>query len=196
VRRTKDGLVFKFGYAKTGGQPKDSYQAYVLAFTDKNSEKISKLTPQQAIEDGLATIAHTQLASFSVDAKAPRAVQQTDELGEYQITFKLDTEKFVKKMLDAKHLGSSTNTGGWQQFDDKIRLAVFIPFLDDEKYSIHEELPNDKHECNYRGGSALLFQPITQRLTVAFGVVRAFRLQDGKHFTELDGTRGRKADAR
>ena len=196
VQRTKEGLSFKIGYSKTGGQYKTAYQAYILAYSVGNSEKIAELTPQQAIENGLVSIVHTQVAPFAVAAKAPRAVQQTDGLGEYQIDYKLNTKQFVEKMLATKLLENSKDIGGWKRFDDELRLAVFIPFLDDEKYSTLEGLPKDKHECNYQNSSALLFQPLTQKLTVSFGVVRAFKLPEGDYFIELNGKRGRKATAR
>ena len=190
VKRTKQGLSFKVGYSKTGGQPKKAYQAYIVAYSENNSDKIASLTPQQAIKDGLATIVHTQVAAFNVASDAPRAVQQTDELGEYRVTYELNTEQFVEKMTEAKQIGKTTSTGGWKSYDDEIRLAVFIPYLEDENYSVLEGLPEDKHECNYGGESALLFQPLTQKLTIAFGIVRANRLAEGEYFIELNGKRG------
>ena len=195
MRRTKEGLSIKVGYSKTGGRAKESYQAYVLAFSEKNFTKIEKLTPQQAIENGLATIVHTQIAAFTAAPDAPPAIQQVDESGEYRLAYELNTEQFVEKMIAAKQIEKTSDIGGWQRFDDKLRLAIFIPFLDDKKYSVLDGLPNDKHECNYSGESALLFQKLTPKLTISFGVVRASKLKDGEHFIELNGTHGIKADA-
>ncbi len=156
VKRSKDGLDFQIAYSKSGGQRKESYQAYILAYADISSEKIAKLTPQQAIKDGSATIIHTQISS-------------RDNSGEYQIDFQLDRKKFVEKMLTAKQI-AKTDDGGWG-WDNEVRLAVFIPFLDDKEYSVLEGLPRDKHECNYRDDSALLFQPISQKLLIQTNII-------------------------
>jgi hypothetical protein len=178
VKRTKNGIDFQFTYTKTGGQTKDAFQAYILAYPDSKTEAIEKLTPQHAIESGLATIAHTCIA-------------KTNGSGDYTFGYSLDTETFVSAMLNRKLITKSrtTNAGGWKAYDGEIRLALFVPFLDDKKYSVLGELPDDKHECNYRGDSALLFQPITQKLSIRFGVVQAVKLDAGKHYIEINGNR-------
>jgi hypothetical protein len=185
VKRSGKGIEFQFAYTKTGGQTKEAFQAYVLAYADASADEVEKLTPQKAIEQGLAKVIHTQLT-------------KREESGTYNITCNLVTEDFTAKMLEAKLIDKSraTNTGGWKSFDDDLRLAVFIPFLDDEKYSALEGLPEDTHECNYRGDAALLFQPTTQKLSIRFGVVQATKLDDGIHYIELNGQRPAGDNAR
>ena len=185
VKRNKAGIEFQYTYTKTGGQTKDAFQAYVLAYTDANAKEVEKLTPQKAIEKGLAKIVHTQLAKRT-------------ESGTYGIKYSLGTKEFTAKMLEAKLIDKSrtADTGGWKSFDDDLHLAVFIPFLDDKKYSVLEDLPDDTHECNYRGDAALLFQPTTQKLSIRFGIVQATRLEDGKHYIELNGRRPNDSSAR
>jgi hypothetical protein len=85
--------------------------------------------------------------------------------------------------------------GGWKSYQDPIRLAVFIPFLEDETYSNLDGLPRDRHECNYAGEAALLFETLPQALTICFGIVQAVRLEDGAHYLQVNGRRplGEKA---
>lgn len=178
VKRSESGLTFAFSYQKSGGQPKQAYQIYVVAFADSITERVAKVPPQQAIREGLITVVGTQL-------------MKRDRDGQYPVKYELDTEPFVQRMLKAQQLSNTrtSNVGGWQRYNDRLRLAVFIPFLDDEKYSNLDGLPRDKHECNYRGDSALLFEMIPQRLEVCFGIVQAKRLPKGQHYIQLNGNR-------
>lgn len=178
ITHTRQGIAFRLQYSKTGGQPKPAYQAYWLAYRDSSSKKLSEATPQQAIANKLVTIVHTQLAERS-------------DSGVYEMVWELETKEFVEAMLMANQLSvSRTNdAGGWKSFSDEIRIAVFIPFLEDEQYSTLGGLPEDRHECNYRADAALLFETIPARLTVAFGIVQAVRLTEGEYHIELNGKR-------
>ena len=185
VDRNDDGLEFSMTYSKTGGQPKLAYQAYLVAFSVESADTIAKLTPQQALAKGHAAIIETKIA-------------QRNKRGKYESKFSLKTEAFVETLLTAKLIKKSrvNDSGGWKSYGDQIRLAVFIPFLDDEKYSVLEDLPDDTHECNYRGDSALLFEPLGPDLQICFGVVQAVQLKAGKHYIQLNGNRPTGAVAR
>jgi hypothetical protein len=185
VTRSKGGLNLSFAYSKTGGQPKTSYQAYLVAFPLKNAATISKLTPQQAIADKHVLIIETKIIKRAKNSK-------------YESKFDIETEAFVEKLIAAEKIKMNrvSDLGGWKSFDDQIQLALFIPFLDDEKYSVLDGLPDDSHECNYRGDSALLFEPLGPNLQVCFGVVQAVRLKDGRHYIQMNGKRPAGSDAR
>ncbi len=178
LTRQTDGLTLTLDYSKTGGQQHRAYQAYLLAFSENNSSKIALLTPQQAIEQKLATVVETRLLALN-------------EAGQYESRWELKTEQLVEQLLSTGTLSPErvNDVGGWKSFQDRIRLAVFIPFLEDDRYSILDELPDDRHECNYAGEAALLFETLPQSLTVCFGIVQAVRLADGAHYLELNGHR-------
>ncbi len=155
VKRIEDGIELKFEYIKDGGQIKEAYQAYLIVYSDSNSNKIAKLSPQQAIDAKLLTIIDTQL------------IKRNKE-GSYEFEYELNTSKFSETLIKSERFARVYN---------HIRIAVFIPFLHDKKYSIIAGLPEDKHECNPRGGSALIFDTIPQKLYMYFGPSQAERLK-------------------
>jgi hypothetical protein len=183
VRQT-DGLSLSLDYTKTGGRQQQSYQAYLLAYPERLSAELNGLTPQQAIEQKLAKIVETRLLTRI-------------EGGRYESQWELKTEPFVEQMATAGLISPDrvNQAGGWKSYQDPIRLAVFIPFLEDETYSNLDGLPRDRHECNYAGEAALLFETLPQALTICFGIVQAVRLEDGAHYLQVNGRRplGEKA---
>ncbi|MFO1063061.1 MAG: hypothetical protein U0892_04210 [Pirellulales bacterium] len=178
LKRSADGLEFDLAYSKTGGQRKDAYQAYLLVFKESDAERVLAMTPQQAIEAKLAVVAHTQ-------------VIRSGEDGSYALKWKLDNAVFVKNIVEEGKLSHErvVDNGGWKKFQDTLRIAVFIPFLDDKTYAIADGLPEYKHECNYLSDPALLFDPLPQRFTIHFGVVQGFRQAEGHYTIQVNGKR-------
>lgn len=178
IARQTDGLTLSLEYSKTGGRRHPAYQAYLLAYPESLQAKVAELTPQQAIEQQLVTVVETRLL--------PR-----NEAGKYALQWELKTEPLVKQLKSSGVISEErvNDVGGWKSFQERIRLAVFIPFLEDEKYSQLDQLPADRHECNYAGEAALLFETLPQSLTICFGVVQAVRLAEGVHYLELNGYR-------
>ena len=178
INRTEDGISLDVAYKKTGGQRKEGYQAYIVAYSHFDSERISEMTPQEAIETKLASVVHTQLA-------------KRQENGFYGIQFSLETRSFVVSMLKNSRLDPQkiSDAGGWKSFKDRIRFAVFIPYLEDQKFAVIEGLPADKHECNYHGESALLFETLPQTFSVHFGIVQAVRIPEGEYYLQINGHR-------
>lgn len=178
LSRTPEGIALTIEYSKTGGRLHPAYQAYLLAYSDRDAEKISQLTPQKAISDGLVTVIDTKL------------LKRIDS-GEYQSVWRIDTEQFVQQMLTAGRISEErvADVGGWKSFEGSLRLAIFIPFLDDQQFSTLDGLPEDRHECNYANDAALLFDPLPQKLNVRFGIVQAQSLEEGRHYIELNGNR-------
>lgn len=177
----EDTLDFNIEYTKTGGNPKESYQVYLLAYKYSDTEKIQNLTPQQVIEEKLATVVHTQLIQ----------TKQSGNSRTYGIQWKLKQQEFVKKMLDDSLLDKNQikGSGGWKRFEDEIRIAVFIPFLEDDKYSVIRGLPDYKHECNYGGEAALIFDSLPLILSIHSGIVQATKLPSGYYDIELNSRR-------
>ena len=176
MTRSEEGLKLVLRYTKTGGRTKSAYQAYILAYSDKNKAKVLELTAQEAIAQKLVTVVHTQVA-------------KQNEAGDYEIDFNLNTKNFVELLLKEKQISleSVTDSGGWKCFDSPIRLAVFVPFLDDEQFSRIDGLPEDKHECNYGKKSALFYDSLSTQMQVCFGIVQAIRLNEGEYYIQMHG---------
>jgi len=177
IDRSDGDIAFEIDYKKTGGRPMESYQAYILAYSQSDYDRIAALTPQEAIESKLATVVHTQLC-------------ERQQNGYYNIRWKLNTQSFVASMLKDSRLDEQQidDYGGWKSFTDRIRIAIFVPFLDDETYSVVEGLPENKHECHSLGDS-LLFETLSHHLSVHFGVVQAFRIPDDQYVIQINGRR-------
>ncbi len=178
VKHTDDGIAFDIEYKKTGGQNKASYQAYLLVYSDADAGRIELMSPQEAIESKLVSVVHTQLA-------------KRQDNGCYRIECALKTQAFVGDMLKDSRLDREQvdNLGGWKAFQGKLRFAVFVPFLDDSKYSVIEGLPENKHECNYRNESGLIFETLSQTLSVHFGIVQAVRVPEDQYYIQINGQR-------
>lgn len=176
IKHTDNGLQLSLRYSKTGGQRMAAYQAYIVAYSDKNSDKVFELTPQEAISKKLAIVVHTQLAQRNAE-------------GEYEIEYQLNTQPFTQHLLKEKQLSldATLDAGGWKSFDAPIRLAVFIPFLEDQEYSRIEGLPEKKHECNYGDESALYFDSLPHQLDICFGIVQAVQLANGEYYIQVRG---------
>jgi hypothetical protein len=178
IKHGEGVVAFDLEYKKTGGQRKDGYQVYILAFSESDTNRIAFMTPQEAIESKTASVVHTQLAKRQQD-------------GCYRIEWTMDTSVFVTAMLKDSRLDMQqiNEFGGWKSFKSKIRFAVFVPFLEDEKYAVIEGLPEGKHECNYLDESSLLFDTISQRFSIHFGIVQATKVQEGQYYIQINGHR-------
>jgi len=85
--------------------------------------------------------------------------------------WQLDTQRLVSKLPDSGQISETRNFNERAgTYTDPIRLAIFIPFLEDMQYSVIEGLPKEKHECNYTSQPALLFETIPTRLGIRFFV--------------------------
>ncbi len=176
--RQEDGLTLSLEYTKTGGRRQPAYQAYLLAYPESLTAKIAELTPQQALDRNLMTVVETQLLSKK-------------ETGRYAAQWELKTEALVERLKTVGMVSEDrvNDLGGWKHYKDRIRVAIFIPFLEDERYSNLDDLPADRHECNYANEAALLFETLPQTLTISFGIVQAVRLEKGIHYLEFNGNR-------
>jgi hypothetical protein len=181
VKHADESIAVRVEYTKNGGQPKARYQAYLLAYIEKNSAKVPSASPNPVINQEVVVILHTQLI-------------ERNQRGRYDMEVRLNRDELAKKMIKHGQLTEKdrTNYGGWGQYKDKIRIAVFIPFLEDQQYSNLKGLPEDKHECNYSGERALLFQELPYSFSIHFGIVQAVRLEEGRFHIEINGDKQKK----
>ena len=178
VKHVKNGISFNIDYRKSGGQTKESYQAYIVAYSHSDTERLLGMSPQKAIESKAASIVHTQLASRK-------------ENGCYGIECELKTKDLVAALLKEGRLDHKEidDFRGWKSFKGLIRFAVFVPFLEDEKLSIIKGLPEKKHECNYLEEDGLIFEMLPHTMSVHFGIVQAVSIPDGEYYIQINGNR-------
>ncbi len=168
-------LELKLEYSKTGGQPKQKYQIYLLAYLEKNAHRVPARRAADLIDKEVVRVLHTQ------------AIERNDR-GTYEFQRRLNMTELAKGIIE---LGRFTekdreSPGGWGSFKDKFRLAVFVPFLEDRTYSVLDGLPAEKHECNYTGERALLFQPLPYSLSIHFGTVLGAQLAEGAYYIQIN----------
>jgi len=182
VKHKEGAIAIRVEYTKNGGQPKKKYQAYVVAYLEKNRKDVPAAAPKAVLDSKVALILHSQLI-------------ERDSKGRYGLKLELDHNELAKKIIDHRKLTEDdrTNYGGWGQYNDKIRIAMFIPFLEDKAYSNMEGLPDDKHECNYKRERALLFQELPYALSIHFGIVQAVKLEKSKFHIQINGDKPAKA---
>jgi hypothetical protein len=156
IEHVPDGIALEATYSKTGGQRKEAYQAYLLAYAESKSKDLSELSPGQAIASNLVSVLDTQLVTRNA-------------AGSYPTKWHLDTQRLVAKLLESDQISETRKFNERAGiFIEPFRLAIFIPFLEDKQYSVIEGLPKDKHECNYTRQPALLFESIPTRLSIRF----------------------------
>lgn len=167
LRHEQGSLHLRAEYAKSGGQSKDAYQAYVCAYLDRDAALVPAQAPKAMLDTDKVLVLHTQ-------------VIRRNERGTYDLDFAIQEDELAKKVIAHAKLGDADRSapGGWGSYIPRIQLAVFVPFLEDAKHSVLEGLPKDKHECNYENARALLFQTLPYLLRIHYGVVRATRLPE------------------
>ncbi|MCR9245993.1 MAG: hypothetical protein NXI31_13255 [bacterium] len=179
LKRAKTGkLNLAVDLTVNGGPGQKAYQAYVIAYLDRDAGKVPAPPTKDLLDPEFALVLHTQV------------IRQNDD-GVFPLRLELEGDALAKKVIRHRKLGEKDRTayGGWGIYKDRIRLAVFVPFLDDEKYSVLDGLPEDRHYCNYDDDRALLFQQLPYRLSMNFGIVRARTVKDGTLVVQIHGDR-------
>ena len=165
VKWVKKSIRLRVEYTKEGGRPMDAYQAYIVAYLEKDSKRVPAPKDKDVLDPKAALVLHTQ-------------VIKRNAKGTYDLAYSLADEDLVKRVVKHMNLGGKdrADQGSWHAYKDRIRIAVFIPFLEDQKYATLKGLPKDRHECNYHDDRALLFQTLPYRLNFM-----AARTKDLKH---------------
>ncbi len=148
-----DTLDLRAEYTK-GGVPKAAYQAYVVAYLEKDRKLVPGAKGKDILNPKMALVLNTTLI-------------KRNKHGTYDLHYSISDKELIKRVIEHRKLGAAhrTKSTNWYVYKDRIRIAVFIPFLEDKKYATIEGLPEDRHECNYAGERALLFQTLPNCLS-------------------------------
>lgn len=157
ISRVNNSLNFQFEFIKNGGQIKDAYQLYLIAYLEKNKSKVFKESQKASNGKHLMNI-YNEATTVILNRDIIKQSLRYDKIAGgtiYGYAASLNLKDISKKII--LH-------GNFKKQDDflgKFKVAVFIPFLDDKEYSVDLlQLPNDTHECNYDGRSALILQEL------------------------------------
>lgn len=175
VTNVDDSVVIKNVYTKSGGRPHKAYQAYLLAYLASNEESVPGPADESLIDPMKVAVLQTKVIRRNMN-------------GTYSFVVELDRSKLAKDLVDQlgpKEDDRSLPKAG-DRLGDSVRLAVFIPFLEDKQHSTLDELPEDRHECNYQNDRALLFQQLPYSLDIRV------RREDQKQFVYFNGTKPAK----
>ncbi|MBX3461621.1 MAG: hypothetical protein KF830_00480 [Planctomycetes bacterium] len=162
-----DRLRIRAQFAKEGGAgDKPAYQGYLVAYLDRNADRVPAAAPADLLDPKAAVVLHTQLMRRNEKEGVPGPWT-------YDLEFTIRGEDLVDRLIAHAGLGAEDreDRGHWHHYVDRIRFAVFVPWLADAKYSVLGGLPDDRHECNYEHARALLFQELPFR--VQFSVSRS-----------------------
>ena len=153
-----DRLRIHVQYAKEGGRDPAAYQGYLVAYLDRNAGKVPAPEPADVLDPTVMVVLHTQLMQR-------REKENTPGPQTYDLDFEIRCEELVAKMLAHGRLGADDrdDVAGWHHYKDHIRFALFVPWLEDKKYSVLPGLPEKRHECNYERTRALVFQELPTR---------------------------------
>lgn len=154
-----DRLQIHVQYAKEGGQAPAAYQGYLVAYLDRDVGKVPAAAPADVLDPKLALVLHTQVMQRREKEDAPGP--QT-----YDLDFEIRWEELVDKVIAHAQLGAADREDwpNWHHYKDHIRFALFVPWLEDKKYAVLPGLPEKRHECNYLGTRALVFQELPTRV--------------------------------
>lgn len=166
VKPSKDGIKIHCEYSKRGGRQKQKYQAYLLAYLDSYAARVPGNAPKELVDPESVVTLHTQL------------IEKNQE-GAYGLDFEIKGDDLARMMIKQGRLSEKDRNSnvGYGRYSDRIRLAVFVPFLDDSKYSVIKGLPADKHECNYGRERALLFQQLPYSFSIAYFEPTVYHLE-------------------
>ena len=172
----EENLKFHLEYFKSGGKVKQAYQIYLIAYLEKNESAVFEEQKEKGkINAQLKNIKNDSVVMI-LDTEVIRLSENKVYIYDYTVSMNKLVETIVKKSkLDKKDRHSN---GGYGYFNDKIKIAVLIPFLESTELSNDKRLPSDKHECNYAGKSSLLFQPLPYEFEIQFGTKLGKSLND------------------
>jgi hypothetical protein len=163
-------LHWKLAYRKSGGRNKQRYQGYLLGYLDRDADTIPATQADVFIDPDKVVVLHT-------------AMMERGQDGAFRLEHEIDFDAFAEKIVSHFHLSEADRyrIGGWDEYRNEVRIALFIPFLEDTKYSTLGGLPEDKHECNYSVARALLFQALPYSLEIRLGVAPVNKQRGGRH---------------
>lgn len=154
IHRSGDKINFQLQYTLEGGHGQEGFQAYALAYLERDAFRVPAPKPSNIIDSEVVLVLNTQLI-------------QKNASGTFDIAFEMNGTDLAKKMIAHRKLGSGDRVlnGSWVAYKDRIRIAIFIPKLEDLEYSVIEGLPEDRHCCTISDVPALLLQELPYRFS-------------------------------
>jgi len=163
IREAIESLELRLVYAKTGGQNKRNYQAYLVAFLDKGFEPAD--IEGDVIDPNSMVILETSLITRRGEAQGRYAFEYSGELEELADKL-LELRKRHQANLAKSDENKKDASASEQDSPIILRMFFFVPYLEDETYSTLDGLPKEKHECNYRDAKALLIQKLPYEIVI------------------------------
>ncbi|MFH1194060.1 MAG: hypothetical protein V1720_00025 [bacterium] len=195
VAHYEDSLKINIQYCKLGGNPHGTaYQFYLIGYLAKNESKLLALD-----RENITIYKHSIVLQNKVIGADDNAVENSKikESGisfnhysyQFRDTIVFEINDLAKKIISSFEINGdsdSTVIGGWGSYNEKFKIAVFIPLLDDVINSTSNLLPEDKHECNYANLPYLLFQPLPYTFEIKFGTVMGRAFAKGKYYIHIN----------
>jgi hypothetical protein len=122
VKSVQSSLGVRVEYTKDGGSAKDAYQAYVISYLEKDAKQVPTPKGKDVLNPKAALVLHTQ-------------VIKPNAQGTYDLDYAIPKEVRVNRVIKHMGLGGRVreNQRSWPPWQEQIRIAVFIPMLDDKK---------------------------------------------------------------
>lgn len=147
-------LQLQMQYTLEGGAGQDVFQAYLIAYLERDADLVPVRGDGDTLDPKVLLVLDTQLV-------------KRNEEGVFPLSFSIDGSQLAQDIINHRDLTEQDYLviGGWAAYRDRLRLAVFIPTLEDHKYSVLEGLPEDRHCCTTTDVAALLWQTLPYRLS-------------------------------
>ena len=164
VRWVKGELRIRIEYSKSGGATLPAYQAYVVAFLEKDAAHVPAPKGKTLLDPKKTVILSTQLIKRD-------AAKSGDGIAVFVMEYAIKDKDLVSRVRQHLSLSDKDRDKNdyWFFYKERVRLAVFIPLIDDKKYSVLKGLPKDPHECNYTQERYRLFQVLPYRVSLQVG---------------------------
>ena len=177
VVHDNENIKIDLEYSKTGGRVKKAFQIYLIAYLEKNETMVLNNSLNHLENDSLTVILSTELI-------------KRNEKGSYNWEYSINTKKLVNTLITNSILedNSKESFGGYGKYKTRLKLIVFIPFLNDKKYSTSRKLQRDKQDGRYKNKQYLLFHSLPYLFEVHFGIVQGKTLGEDNYYIQIDGS--------
>ena len=102
VKHVGHDISVRVAYAKNGGRPHEAYQAYLVAYLDRDADKAPASPPHPLIDDAVVLVLHT-------------GVVRRDATGRYPLEYTISYDEMAKKVIAHAKLTDEDREapGGW-----------------------------------------------------------------------------------
>ncbi len=111
LKQPKDGIKFRLEYTLRGGAGQDAFQAYLLAYLERDAARVPAPAPRDYIPTDGALVLHTQLITRNED-------------GAFDIEFQIEGDDLAKRMIAHRGLSEEDRllSGGWGVYQGSVEL--------------------------------------------------------------------------